>query len=68
MTLQATLDPGVRTWTEPVGGLISGAATPTANDLWQPTAWILAGPIAARKFTAGTWRLTVDLQEQLRIP
>jgi hypothetical protein len=51
-----------------VGGLISGAATPTANDLWQPTAWILAGPIAARKFTAGTWRLTVDLQEQLRIP
>jgi hypothetical protein len=68
MTLQATLDPGVRTWTEPPTGLVSGAATPTANDLWQPTAWILGGPVAAVKFAAQTWRLSIDLQEQLRVP
>jgi hypothetical protein len=66
-TLQATLEPGERSWTEPATGLIAGAALPSSNNMLFPSNWILISDLQPVRITANRWRMSITI-EQHKIP
>jgi len=62
--LQATVTAG-RTWTEPSGGLISGASAPSSSTLKPPIKWTIDQTSTFRLVAASRWSFEMTLLEQL---